>query len=253
MRKRKKTIKKTCESVYYNFLNNYKFEEKIKEEFEKYFELFLQIDTPKKHQFWISHRNFFFILAYKNGYTLPYIADFFGKKHCSVIHNIRLLTERLEMKDSFSIQAKENVNKFLKSYYKEEKKQIVKEEQIKETTMDLVDSVEALDFFNNFEFDLDKFILFKFKLGVKFISRKEPDIFYRNFLIIALYKKYEKLNFVGCLFDIDHATVINAIKKTCDLVNNNDKQIIEIFEKIKIFFNSYCERKVNQLAIRQAI
>ncbi len=107
----------------------------------------------------------------------------------------------------------------------------------------LIDSIEEFDFFDAYNIDMETFKLFKYKFDMDFKGRKQPDIFYRNIFIIGLYKNINHITVTANLMQVDHATIINAIKRTCDFIQNKDKQIIEIFEQVKFFFERYGKLK----------
>jgi hypothetical protein len=243
----KQATKKMCELPFYNFLNGYSFNMKMKQDFENYFINELNGEVKNRNPTWIVHRNFLFVLAYKNGYSTTFLGSMYGHKSCNVVHNIRVLTERMDVNDTLTITAKENVMKFLSTQIN----RLRGNYKIKSycETGDLIESMEEFNIFNNFLFDLETFLLFKKNLNVKFSSRKEPQIFYRYFLIVVAYKEFQSLNKVGVLFDIDHATVINSINRICNYVKNKDEKIMSIYEDVKMFF--YKNGKIK--TIRHAI
>jgi hypothetical protein len=143
---------------------------------------------------------------------------------------------------------------------------------MKENTKNLIDSIEEFDFFDLYNVDMETYELFKYKFDMKFNSRKQPDIFYRNFVIIGMYKSYGSLTVISRLLDLDHTSIWHIIQRMSALVKCKDKQIIEIFEQVKFFFERYGKYKVykqiagssenefissitleRQFAIRQAI
>ena len=115
---------------------------------------------------------------------------------------------------------------------------------MKENTKVLIDSIEEFNFFEIYNIDMETYELFKYKFDMKFNSRKQPDIFYRNLFIIGMYKSYENLSVVGRLLELDHTSIIHSIQRISDFVKCKDKQIIEIFEQVKFFFERYGKHKV---------
>lgn len=115
---------------------------------------------------------------------------------------------------------------------------------MKENTKVLIDSIEEFDFFDLYNVDMETYELFKYKFDMKFNSRKQPDIFYRNFVIIGMYKSYGSLTVISRLLDLDHTSIWCVIKRMSGLVKCKDKQIIEIFEQVKFFFERYGKYKV---------
>lgn len=114
---------------------------------------------------------------------------------------------------------------------------------MKESSKLLIDSIEEFDFFDLYSVDMETYELFKYKFDMKFNSRKQPDIFYRNCFIIGMYKSYENLSIIGRLLELDHASIIHSIQRISDFVKCKDKQILEIFEQVKFFFERYGKLK----------
>lgn len=110
-------------------------------------------------------------------------------------------------------------------------------------TKAMIESVREFDFFDVYNIDMETFNLFKYKFDMNFKRRKQPDIFYRNFFIIGLYKNINHITVTANLMQLDHTTIIHSIKRTCDFVQNKDKEIIEIFEQVKFFFERYGKLK----------
>lgn len=143
---------------------------------------------------------------------------------------------------------------------------------MKDSTKKIIESTKEFDFFNAFNVDMETYELFKYKFDMKFNSRKQPDIYYRNFLVVGLYKNYESVSIIARLLNLEHCSVIHIVRKTSYFIKNNDKQILEIFEQVKFFFERYGKLKAfkyvngsseneflsslqleRQFAIRQAI
>lgn len=115
---------------------------------------------------------------------------------------------------------------------------------MKESSKLLIDSVREFDFFDTYNIDMDTFNLFKYKFDMDFKGRKQPDIYYRNLFIIGLYKNINHITVTANLMNVDHATIIHLIKRTCYFIQNKDKEILEIFEQVKFFFERYGKLKV---------